>query len=348
MSIRVAVAGFRHFHIFDLYHRVRAREDTAIVAACEADPRVRTELAAQGAIEITHGDFDAMLAEVDCDVVAIGDSYAQRGGLVIKALSRGKHVISDKPLCTRLDELAQIAQLSSQQGLKVGCMLDNRDAPQFMGLRHLVRDGVIGEIHAIGFGGQHPLMFGSRPGWYFEPGQHGGTINDIAIHAIDAIPWITGLQFTTVNAARCWNAFATQVPHFQDAAHLMLTMDNGCGVLGDVSYSMPDSFAYSLPHYWRMTLWGSQGMLETSITADTIALAANGQREQTSVPLPDGNPGGYLQAFLRDVAGRPAADELCTASVLQATRTTLTIQQAADTGAYGLGLPIPDGSAVPP
>ncbi len=181
-------------------------------------------------------------------------------------------------------------------------------------------------------------MLGSRPSWYFEPGQHGGTINDIAVHAIDAIPWITGLRFTTVNAARCWNAFASHLPHFKDAAQLMLTMDNGCRVLVDVSYFMPDSFGYSLPHYWRMTLWDRQGVLETSLTADEITLAQNGEKQLRSEPLPDGNPGGYVNSFLRDVHGQPAADALCTESVLQATRTMLTMPQAADTGSYGLRL----------
>ncbi|MEZ4683286.1 MAG: hypothetical protein R2932_54665 [Caldilineaceae bacterium] len=60
--------------------------------------------------------------------------------------------------------------------------------PQAIGLRNLIRSGLIGEIHAINFGGQHPLMLDTRAAWYFEPGKHGGTINDIAIHAVDAIP----------------------------------------------------------------------------------------------------------------------------------------------------------------
>jgi len=46
-------------------------------------------------------------------------------------------------------------------------------------------------------------------------------INDIAIHAIDCIPWMTGLKITTVDAARNWNAALKQVPHFRDAAMLM-------------------------------------------------------------------------------------------------------------------------------
>ena len=65
----------------------------------------------------------------------IGETFARRGGLIIEALSQNKHVISDKPRCTSLDELNRIEQLSATKGLKIGCMLDMRDAPQFIGLK---------------------------------------------------------------------------------------------------------------------------------------------------------------------------------------------------------------------
>ena len=198
-----------------------------------------------------------MLRDVDCDVVAIGEYFARRGSAAIHALNEGKHVIVDKPLCTSLDELDEIERIAGETELKVGCMLSMRDHGQTIGARKLIREGAIGEIHAISFGGQHPLMLGKRPGWYFEEGKHGGTINDLAIHAIDCLPWITGLEFETANAARCWNAFAPEYPHFHDGAQMMLTMDNGCGVLGDVSYFMPDKAGYSLPFYWRYTFWGT-------------------------------------------------------------------------------------------
>ena len=87
-------------------------------------------------------------------------------------------------------------------------MLDMRDSPQFISVRKLNREGTIGEIHAISFDGQYSQLLGTRPMWNFQLGKHGGTINDIAVHAIDAIIWITGLSFKRVNAARCWNAFA--------------------------------------------------------------------------------------------------------------------------------------------
>ena len=68
-------------------------------------------------------------------------------------------------------------------------------------------------------------------------------MNDIAVHTIDYIRWETGLEFGSINAA------LPQVPDFKNAAQAMLTLQNGCGVLGDVSYLSPDGFGYQFPHY---------------------------------------------------------------------------------------------------
>ncbi len=135
MSMKFAFAGFRHGHIHALLNLVKSTPDMEIVGAFEDDLPTCEALEKNKAAVVTHHDFDAMLAETECD----------------------------------------------------------------------------------------------------EEGKHGGTINDIAVHALDLIPWITGHKFKRIVAARCWNALAKRCPHFKDAAQLMLEMDNGAGVMGDVS-----------------------------------------------------------------------------------------------------------------
>jgi predicted dehydrogenase len=338
MALRIAIVGFRHGHILDLYRRVMENPALQLVATCEEDEATRVQMQAQGQVSVSHTNYEEMLSSVNCDVVAIGDYFSKRGSLAIRALQQGKHVISDKPLCTSLDELASIAQLASSNHLCVGCMLDMRDGGIFIRVRNLVRQGVLGEIQAISFNGQHPLFWGQRAHWYFEPGKHGGTINDIGIHAFDAIPWITGLEFTQVNAARCWVAHPELCDTFASAGQVMLTMSNGCGVLGDVSYLTPDSFAYRNPQYWRVTLWGSKGVLETSLTSDGITLAINGESALRTESSANGNPGGYLSSFLHDIAGTSSAGELDTAQVLAAARVALQVQRAADVNAHDVNL----------
>jgi predicted dehydrogenase len=334
MTLRLAIAGFRHGHIMDLYRRVTENPALEIVAACEEDEDTRGQLLAQGQVSIDYSNFDEMLASAGCDAVAVGDYFSKRGSLVIRALRHGKHVISDKPLCTNLGELDEIVQLAASNRLCIGCMLDMRDNGIFIRTRHLVREWAIGEVKSISFNGQHPLFWGQRAHWYFEPGKHGGTINDIGIHAFDLIPWITDLKFTQVNAARCWVAHPELCSTFASAGQVMLTMTNGCGVLGDVSYLTPDSFAYRNPQYWRITLWGSKGVLETSHTANGIALAVNGESVIRTELAAQGNPGGYLRSFAHDIEGSSGTDELDTEQVLAAARVALQIQQAADQNAH--------------
>jgi len=330
--MKLAFCGFRHPHIYALYADALAHDEIELVAAVEEDAETRSSLAEHPTIRLTHTSLAAMLNTVACDAVAVGEYYAKRGDVILQLLAAGKHVIVDKPVCTSLTELEAIQKALTAHNLKLGCMLDMRDLPQVIGLRALIQEGLIGDVHAISFGGQHPLMLGTRASWYFEPGKHGGTINDIAIHAVDALPWITGLDFAAVYAARTWNAFAPEYPHFHDAAQLMLGLENGCGVMGDVSYFMPDSMGYTMPLYWRMTFWGRRGVLESSSTVAHLLVALDGETTPRQEPLPPGNPGGYLQSFLDDIAGkRQVAGALNTASVLASARTALQIQAAAHT-----------------
>jgi len=339
MPLKLAFVGFRHGHILSLYELARTADDIEITGACEEDEVTREQVRAAGTVAITHEDYPRMLAEVDCDAVAVGDAFGLRGRREIAALSQGKHVISDKPLCTRLAEVDQIEELARSRGLKVGCMLTMRDAGWMRAMRNLILEGAIGEIHAITFGGQHPLLLGSRSAWFFEPDMHGGTINDIGIHAIDAIPWMTGLEFARLEAARCWNAFAPETPHFHDGAQMMLTLDNGCGVLGDVSYFAPDRAGYSLPQYWRTTVWGRHGILEAASGSQDLCLVRDRDQEAQHLALPSGEKGGYLRTFRADIEGEElAAGELNTAAVLSSARLALRLQEAADRGLAGVEL----------
>lgn len=333
--MRFAFAGFRHGHILEVHAKAAAHAGCAVAAACEEDADTRALVASK--VNLTHADYRSMLDEVPCDAVAIGDYFGRRGEIAIEALRRGKHVISDKPLCTRLEELEEIEVLASEKRLAVACQLDMPMNPRFVLLREMIAAGTLGEIHQIAFGGQHPLLWGSRAKWYFESGKHGGTINDIAIHAIHFLPKLTGLTFASVVAARTWNAYAKEAPHFMDSAQMLLTMSNGCGVVGDVSYAMPSGFGYKMPQYWRVAVYGSKGVAETGPNYDHVFVCLEADKEPRKLQLKDRAPGGYFEAFLAEAAGHAPAFPF-RAEVLQATRTTLKIQQAADQGAQNVRL----------
>ncbi len=330
MKLKVAIVGFRHGHIFDIVARIKNSTNLQLVAACEQHRPTAKSIEESGIAKITHSDYMKMFESVECDIIAVGDCYGKRGNIIIEALKRGKHVITDKPVCTRLEEIKEIARLSKGKNLKLGCQFTIRDMPQFIGLRDLIKSGKLGEIHSIIFTGHHPLMMDERPSWYFEPEMHGGTINDIGVHAIDFIPWATGMKFTIINAARSWNAFVKKYPHFNDGGQMMLTMENGCGVLGDVSYFSPDSHGYVLPFYWRFTVYGTGGIAETSATSKNLTFAKNGEKQIQILKLPPPRNGGYFDSFIADINGKSSPEQLKTQDVLESSFITLLIQEAGD------------------
>ncbi|MDD5728991.1 MAG: Gfo/Idh/MocA family oxidoreductase [Victivallales bacterium] len=335
MKLRFAVMGIRHDHVQSLVKYIKQREDCEIVAVCEENAERRHELANVDWIEVTHGNFDTMLRDVTFEAAVIGDVFGRRGKIAEKALQAGKHVLSDKPLCTGLDELSRLKEIATRQQLKIGGMFDLRGDGGMRAARKLIQAGRIGNVQTVTFHGQHALNLKIRPRWYFEPGMHGGTLNDLAIHGIDTLMWLTGIRISAIVAARCWNAKAEPYPDFKDCAQVMMKLANNGGVLGDVSYlaaegcgRLPgDCRVY--PPGWRFTIHGTKGALE-AIEGKDVMLSCDGEAQPHCVKPEISFPATFLDDFIKDIEGQPAEGGLTTEQVLYSTFVALTAQQAAE------------------
>src|SRR5215204_3801861 len=104
-KLRLAFLGFRHGHVMGLYRAAQDHPGVEIAAACEEHADTAASLKSAGAVALTHESYDDVFGSVDFDAVAIGDYFARRGKIIIRALEAGKHVIADKPICTDLREL---------------------------------------------------------------------------------------------------------------------------------------------------------------------------------------------------------------------------------------------------
>ena len=222
----------------------------------------------------------------------------------------------------------EIAELQKKTGLSVFAMLDLRFEKNVQAAKKIIDAGEIGEINNISFGGQHPLLYGTRACWYFEEGKHGGTINDIAIHGIDLVRYFTGSEIKEINGARTWNKYAKEVPFFNDSAMLLITTESGAGVMADVSYASPTSIAFSHPYYWEFKIWGTEGLLSFTYYTDGVSLFKNGNTEGVNVPG-ETTDFDYVEAFVKEINGEDPV-YLSTEESLKSAFTTLKIQYVAD------------------
>lgn len=336
--MNLAFVGFKHRHTGAIYQEAMADPNITVLGAWE-DTEEGRALADGLGLAFNYPTLESVLDDPRVDAVCLGGSFGERGGEAIAALRAGKHVYADKPVCTSLAEIDEIEALASAKHLKVGCYLTLRFSQGIRNLREMIADGTLGEIGCINMTAQHPLQYGNRPMWYFAPGQHGGTINDIAIHGVDLVRFITGMGIKNVTAARTWNHFATEEPDFRDCGQFMAELDNGAGFMADVSYAAPASCGFSLETYWRMTFWGTRGVAEykmkgagtAGIDADSAVLlqvALQGSKGFTPMELKSYNVTG-LGEFVREINGE--TDLLInTEDVIRSSREVLTIQAAAD------------------
>lgn len=317
--MNLAFAGFRHSHILSLYTAAIQDENVNVVGCFEEDPAASI---ATDAVTLTYASYEELLRDASVQAVAIGDYYAKRGPMVVTALKAGKHVICDKPICTSLSELDEIEALTKETGLKVCCMLDLRYMPQIATAKKLIADGKIGEIVNVSFTGQHCLDYENRPGWYFEEGKHGGTINDIAIHGVDLVRYLADKNLTKINCARTWNAFADQAPDFNDCGQFMAEFEN-VSVMADVSYAAPKC-SVLLPTYWEFVFWGTKGMLKFNYANSDLLVYTT---EEEILPCPPTEI-TLLKDFALQMDGKAAI--LDCADMLKSQRQVLEIQKAAE------------------
>lgn len=323
--MKVLMHGFCHNHIYGLYRKALEMPEQLEIVGCLEDDQVMGEAAKERlGVCLDDRSYEEWLNK-DIDIVVIGDKYGQRGETAIKALRAGKHVIADKPLCTSLEELDEIETLAKENNVKVGCMLDLRDKPTIRRAKELLREDKLGEVRNVSFTGQHYIDYGNRPSWYFEEGMHGGTINDLAIHGVDIVRGITGLEVEKVDGVRTWNSYAVKHPDFKDCAVFMARLSNGAEMLADVSYSAP-SQVYGMPTYWNFEIWCERGYMKFNLADKFVTVYEEGIKEPQFFGgiVEDRN---YLTDFLKEIS---EGTNTLTESVIASTRATLLIQKAAD------------------
>lgn len=320
--MNIAFAGFRHSHILGLYKTAAENPAVNILYCYEQDAAAKAELQKTTDIRFNCDSYDDILQDDAVEAVAIGDYYGVRGKLIIAALKAGKHIICDKPICTDLADLETIETLAKEKNLVVCCMLDLRYMPQIEKVCALINSGEIGDIINVTFTGQHCLDYGNRPNWYFEAGKHGGTINDIAIHGLDLIRFITKKNLTKVNCAKTWNAYADKVPAFRDCGQFMAELE-GISLMADVSYAAP-KFDGIMPTYWDFYFWGRKGMLQFNLKSNCIYIYKTNEEIIECEPCcPE-----YLRDFMLEIKGEKTIMD--TYDILESQRQILKIQKAAD------------------
>jgi predicted dehydrogenase len=327
MGIRLAIAGLRHPHVEGLIEEALRQDSRAeLVAIAEDDSPTRARYAARLGVQ-SYSDYREMLQKERLDAVGVAAINGRRGRIVLDCLEAGLHVISDKPLCTSLTDLGDIQAAWKRNGRILSVMLDKRLYPPTLALKEILAAGDLGDPVLAWTSGPHRLNRPTRPDWMFRHDLYGGILNDLAIHDVDLLLWLTGARSGKVQGLT-GNLGHGDVPEFEDYGQLLLKADDGLMAAAEVHWFSPEAAPYH--GNYQMVLTGTKGTAELNWARNQLTVATH-QAPPRAIPL--AQPQSVVRDFFTAVADG-TEPVVRTEEVLAATRVTLLAQTTANTGTW--------------
>jgi len=309
-------------------HRIAARLDDRyelVAGALSSDAaRARDSAAALHlAPERSYADF-ATMAQAEAarpdgiEAVAVVTPNHLHHGPARAFLAHGIHVICEKPLTHRLEDVLNLQVAVRDSGALFAVTHTYTGYPLVRQARAMVAEGALGEVRIVqveypqdwlttrleatgqGQGGQ------KQAEWRTDPDRSGatGSVGDIGTHAFNLAEFVTGLAVHSLAAD-----LTSFVPgrRLDDNAHMLLRFAGGArGTLWSSQVAVGHENALRLrvygakgglewaqeqPNLLQFTPFGEPPRLIRRAGAGASPVAAHASR------IPSGHPEGYLEAF---------------------------------------------------
>jgi predicted dehydrogenase len=206
-----------------------------VVAFADPDARsrgwARKALGGRSAREFV--DYRSMLDQVDCDVVVIASPNFTHAEVLDAAFASGRHILVEKPLCTRVADARAVAERTHTYDGLVMVGMEYRFMPPTARLVEAVRGGAIGTLRMLAIR-EHRWPFLRKVGdWNRFSANTGGTLVEKCCHFFDLMCLIVAADPVRVYASGAQDVnhlderYEGRVPDILDNALVIVDFANG-------------------------------------------------------------------------------------------------------------------------
>ena len=257
-KIKVGIAGLGRLGKVHAQNIAAGSENAQLAAACSiVDAELDFARDKLGVKEV-YSDYREMLDKADIDAVVIVTTSSEHCWQIAAALDAGKHVFSDKPLGTTIEEcrLAEAA-VGRHPGLIFFLGFMRRFDPSYAYAMEQIKTGKIGRPYMVKATGIDPEAL-VQSAIKFSP-TSGGIFIDMAIHDIDLMRWFLGSDPAEVYAG----GSTFKHPEFKDGSDdetgaAMYKCANGA--MGFIHVGRTASYGYHV----ETEIVGTEGTLRIS------------------------------------------------------------------------------------
>ena len=286
---------------------IKAAEGSELVAVYSRDRGRAEQFAEKHGARAAYDSLEDMLKDPAVDAVFVCSPNALHAGHTLAAAAAGKHVLSEKPMATTLDDAAEMVRGCRRAGVKLGVGFHLRQHPGHILARQHIERGGLGNLTLAqgqwGFGargqGPPPPREGLRR-WWDQAELIGGasTMMGTGVHAVDLLRYLLGQEVVEVAALTTGQ---TADRPLEQLAAMCLRFDGG--VIGTICCGrvMPDSRN-------DFAIYGGDGRITSR---GTLWEAQQGQVEIVSETLNEERefPDYFLGNFVAEIEDFQAAIE---------------------------------------
>ncbi len=207
-DFQVGIVGYGAYGGMGHYHGVAIKHTAGLTLGAIAEPNSdRRDLAQEEFAGIrTYRDGMELTQDPEIDLVVIATPPSTHFELATAAITAGKHVVLEKPMCLTTREADSLIDMAREHNVALSVHQNRRFDADFLALRELIDSGELGEVFNLetfvgGF--EHPCR-----AWHSEETISGGAAYDWGSHHIDWILQLYGASPTELfvqSHKRVWN-----------------------------------------------------------------------------------------------------------------------------------------------
>ncbi|QMS85073.1 Gfo/Idh/MocA family protein [Candidatus Xianfuyuplasma coldseepsis] len=193
----VGIGSMGTFHAKSLYEG--KVDDAYLYSVCDINPE-RLAWARELHNVKVYDNFDAFIEDEALDAVIIATPHYDHPIYGLKAMQKGKHLLSEKPIGVFTKNVRDLNEYAEQSSLVFGIMYNQRTNPIYQKARELVQSGALGEIRRTNWiitnwyrSSSYYKSGGWRATWN---GEGGGVLLNQDPHQLDLWQWICGMPKT--------------------------------------------------------------------------------------------------------------------------------------------------------
>lgn len=325
IPIRLGMVGGGTGAMIGNIHRIAARMDDQfqlVAGALSSTPEKATASAARIGIARSYGDYKAMAAaEAErpdgIQAVSVCTPNHLHFEVTREFLSRGIHVICDKPMTATLEQACELSRIVEESSAMFILTHNYSAYPQIRQARAMIERGDLGRIRLVQAEYAQDWLTeattSKQADWRADPARAGagGAIGDIGTHVFQLARFVTGMLPQSLAAD-----LSSFVPGrvLDDNAHIMMRYAEGAKGTIWVSQVAPGT-----ENGLRLRIYGEKAGLEWAHeTPETLWFTPFGQPRQKlrragpgsivgGSRVPEGHPEGYLEGFANIYAEAAAA-----------------------------------------